>query len=66
MRGFPGQPDRGMCSTRTCGQEAARASSRSGVPSLEPSSTKITSYSSRGSDWPTSDPMHSSMLSPGL
>src|SRR3954452_981145 len=55
-----------MCSTRTLGCDAASESSRAGVPSVDPSSTKITSYSSLGSDWPISESMHSSMLSPGL
>jgi hypothetical protein len=43
LRGLPGQPELGMCSTRTLACSAARASSRAGVASVEPSSTKMTS-----------------------
>jgi hypothetical protein len=36
------------------------------VEPLEPSSTKIASYSLAGSDWSSSDRMQSSMSRPGL
>ncbi len=39
---------------------------RAGVASVEPSSTKIASYSPAGSDWSSSDRMQSSMSRPGL
>jgi hypothetical protein len=66
LRGRPGQPEFGMCSTRTLACSAASSSSRAGVASVEPSSTKIASYSSGGSDWSSSERMQSSMSRPGL
>ena len=65
MRGRPGQPELGIRTVVTCACSAASASSRSPVPSVEPSSTKTTSYSAAGSDWPSSDAMSLSMRSPG-
>jgi hypothetical protein len=52
-----------MCLTRTRGSAAASASSRAGVASVEPSSTKISSTS--GSVCASSEPMQSSMWWPG-
>src|SRR4051794_40701233 len=50
----------------TFGCSAARASRRSPVPSVDPSSTKITSYSPDGSDCSSSEAMHGSIAEPGL
>jgi hypothetical protein len=50
----------------SCSCSRASASSRAGVSSVEPSSTKIASYSPGASDWSSSDRMQSSMARPGL
>lgn len=60
-RGLPDQPEFSWWITRTRSSAAASPSRRAGVPSVEPSSTKITSYASRGSDWRSRDATHSSM-----
>lgn len=59
--GLPDQPEFSWWITRTRSSAAASPSRRAGVPSVEPSSTKITSYASRGSDWRSRDATHSSM-----
>jgi len=41
--GLPGAPEAAMWKTRTLGCSAERRSSRDGVSSVEPSSTKMTS-----------------------
>lgn len=61
LRGPPAQPEFSWWTTRTRGSSAATASSRAGVASVEPSSTKITSYSSGGRDCLSSEAMQSSM-----
>ena len=61
----PGQPEFSIRIVRTLSRSAASASSRSPVPSVEPSSTKISSYSAAGSDCPSSDASSGSMRSPG-
>src|SRR4051794_30662798 len=66
LRGRPGQPEFSMWRTRTWPCSRASASRRSPVPSVEPSSTKISSCSSRASVWPSSVCRHSSMSDPGL
>src|SRR5690349_7519534 len=66
LRGFPGQPELGMCCTRTWRCDAASSSRRAGVPSVEPSSTKTSSSSSAGRVCPSSDSISSSMSGPGL
>ena len=65
LRGRPGQPEFGIRTVVTCACSAASAARRSPVPSVEPSSTKTTSYSPAGIDWPSSDSMQRSMRSPG-
>src|SRR4051794_30163262 len=66
LRGRPGQPDGGSWKTRTCGCSAASRSSRAGVSSVEPSSTKTSSSWSVGSVCASSDVIVGSMNSPGL
>src|SRR5690606_23848765 len=61
-----GEPVCGRCSTRTFLRTAAMVSSRSAIPSVDPSSTKITSYSSAGSVCSSVERMHGSAESPGL
>lgn len=61
LRGLPDQPEFSWWMTFIRGSSAASASSRAGVASVEPSSTKITSYSSGGSDCLCSEVMQSSM-----
>jgi hypothetical protein len=55
-----------MWMTRTFACSAAISSSRAEVPSVEPSSTRMTSYADAGSDWPSSDATVGSMAGPGL
>ncbi len=66
LRGLPDQPEFSWWITRMWGCRAARASSRAGVSSVEPSSTKIASYSSFGRLCRSSDSMQSSRYGPGL
>ena len=66
MRGRPGQPEFGMWRTRTLACCSASASSVPGVPSVEPSSTKISSNSSAGRLWASSESTHSPNTAPGL
>ena len=65
LRGFPGQPELGMCWTCTCAVLGRQRVEPRGVPSVEPSSTKVSSNSSAGRVWPSSDSMQSSMSGPG-
>ena len=55
-----------MWMTLTFPCASASASKRAAVPSVEPSSTRITSYWSAGMDWLTSDASSGSTYSPGL
>ena len=66
LRGVPGQPEFGMWTARMCGFSAAIASSRSPLPSVEPSSTRIASHSPAGIVWRWSEPMGRSRYGPGL
>jgi hypothetical protein len=66
LRGRPGQPEFGIRIVVTFACWAASASSRSPVPSVEPSSTKIASYSSAASYCRRSEAMHTSIAEPGL
>lgn len=61
LRGLPDQPEASWWMTVTFATSAASASSRAGVPSVEPSSTKIASNSSGGRDCLRSEAMQSSM-----
>src|SRR5437763_16845163 len=65
LRGRPGQPEFSIWRTRTWGCSRASASRRAPVPSVEPSSTKITSCSSRARVWPSRLSRHSSTWGPG-
>ena len=51
VAGRPGQPELAMWMTRTFPCASASASKRAAVSSVEPSSTRITSYWSAGMDW---------------
>ncbi len=61
FRGLPDQPEASWWMTCMWGCWAAISSSRAGVPSVEPSSTKIASYSSLGSDCLRREEMQSSI-----
>ena len=67
LRGLPDQPEFSWWMTLKRGSSAASASSRAGVSSVEPSSTKITSYCvGRAATAASSDATQSSMYGPGL
>ncbi len=61
LRGVPDQPEFSRWITRTCECSAANRSSRAGVWSVDPSSTKISSSSSAGIVCASNDSMHGSM-----
>src|SRR5215207_8794728 len=65
LRGRPGAPDAGIWITRMLACSCASRSRRAPVPSVDPSSTKITSNSSRGIVCRNSERMQGSMYLPG-